>query len=89
MTEEQRNARIHNILYSTDSREELAQRIVALEETCADMFEFLRNEECDKCDIKAALEGISISADVTDCDDERCDVIGFYGSMQKLRIEVD
>lgn len=38
MTDEQRR-RIHDITYSTDDREELAERIVALEELCADWYE--------------------------------------------------
>ena len=41
MTDEERKKRIHDITYSTDDREELAERIVALEELCADMWRLL------------------------------------------------
>lgn len=36
MTDEQRRGRIHDIVYSCDSRSELAERIVKLEELVAD-----------------------------------------------------
>ena len=42
MTEEQRNARIYGILYSTDSREELAVRMVELEELCEELWRDLK-----------------------------------------------
>lgn len=38
MTDEERKKRIHDITYSTDDREELAERIVKLEELCADFY---------------------------------------------------
>ena len=38
MTDEERKKRIHDITYSTDDREELAERIVALEELCAGLY---------------------------------------------------
>lgn len=43
MTDEERKDRIHEILYSTDSREELAERIVKLEELAEDACKVLRN----------------------------------------------
>lgn len=53
MTNERRNARIHNILYSTDSREELAQRIVALEELVRDAWgDGHPDKSCGDCEIR-------------------------------------
>jgi hypothetical protein len=50
MTSEERKKRIHDITYSTDDREELAERIVALEELCADMWPIARSGVCiDRC----------------------------------------
>lgn len=80
MTEEQRNERIHNILYSTDSREELAQRIVTLEDENAKMMELIGTMwnclwdvvQCDGC-----IED--------DYDDEGCVV---RAGLRKLGIEV-
>lgn len=38
MTSRERNERIHAILYSNDDREELAERVVALEDLAARMY---------------------------------------------------
>ena len=48
MTDEQRK-RIHAITYSTDDRAELAERIVALEELCVEIF------DCASCGAMCAL----------------------------------
>ena len=48
MTTEERARRVHGIVYSCDGREELAERIVALEELVADLFAFVESL-CDIC----------------------------------------
>lgn len=50
MTDKERKKRIHDITYSTDDREELAERIVALEELVQDMW---RDGMCE-CDERGA-----------------------------------
>ena len=57
--------RIHEILYSTDSREELASRIVKLEEFVQDLYEFaeLYDEEkgpSEWCEIMERAEKLGI-----------------------------
>lgn len=48
MTDEQLQ-RIHDIEYSCDSREELAERIVALEDVCERAMRCIRHGSCDAC----------------------------------------
>ena len=70
MTDEERKKRIHDITYSTDDREELAERIVALEELCADMNTCISHGagwSCDDCPLH----------DTEKCDfDKRMDELG-------------
>lgn len=57
--------RIHEILYSTDSREELASRIAELEEFAQDMFDFAELYDEEKgpdqwCEITERAEKLGI-----------------------------
>ena len=40
MTDTERAKRMHDLLYSCESREEMCERVVKLEELCADLYEF-------------------------------------------------
>ena len=56
--------RVHEILYSTDSREELAQRIAALESIAHDIIEHVEEPPCESC----MFEGTCLGR-VTQCDE--------------------
>ena len=59
------NERIHEILYSTDSREELAERIAELEEFARDLYEFAELYDEEKgpdqwCEIMERMQALGI-----------------------------
>ena len=75
MTDNQRE-RIHEIVYSTDSREELAERIVALEELAEDLLFVV----CDGCHERLCEMPIEEHPNVT-CDyDNRRKALGVTAS---------
>lgn len=86
MTEGQ-SKRIHAIVYSNDSRTELAERIVALEDENAKLWELVREMygatlvSCGECWIGKAF-------DPAECDNENCGNRKNYLAMRELRIEV-
>lgn len=84
MTEEQKAERVHAIVYSCDSREELAERIVRLEDEGAKLRKLVlevwsscpvSEDDCAKCQHR-----------IEESDEDWCDIPIL---MEKLRVEVD
>ena len=87
MTDEQRK-RIHEITYSTDDREELAERIVALEEDNAKLRELVAEMyEAVKCCCGECWFGYGNNP--AKCENENCGYRKEYVAMRELGIEVE
>lgn len=70
MTYKQKVQRVHSILYSTDSREELAERIVALEELAETMHAYMSGVLEHNSGIVIMTTGYTmLSSRISECED--------------------